>query len=641
MLTAVAFLAAFSTAASFDQAELLRSDERLRAQISVHAKIVSTADFVGLLQRETGAKFEVAALDADRKLTVLCTARPASEVMERVAETLFMSWTFDKRRDTWRLELLGEVRKEEQAARRQAREQDQRVIRMALESLSKWGDLSQEEWAEESTAIRSRLATAEKAQGPDAQQKLLDAQLGADILSYRAWTGFGAAWKKSLEEAVARLAAGETLLASSRPEDNLPLVPEALVPKSTFETDGHKGILFMLRYVPSQGFLEGIGLMTGFKFGGKTAPGRLRLRQKPGENDLEKRLGQWGKALDSEVLLQAINPATARISNERFLLSAYSVSDHLEHLASGANVAVVADAFRIAMSDAVPFKADSVDEYVEFLRRPWEGRMPNRPGYIRTHGGWLMYRSHEYWKKLDCETPERLLRPMEEAARPLGTREYAELAGKLDTAQGVWISQMGNPVLVRFRRDPLGSALSALRLWSRLTPAQRGAAESPMGLSLAGLPVPDRQAFVQTVAESLWQSFAPDGFLSALFGGTDPSLKLYYRESVGLGNLSPEQGFLNIGVPPSLSTCVNVEFIYTDESRNSLWNRYALETRDPVLPSPFNFSGPVVRSARGERGFRVRLVKSLRDSASTRAAREAETPRGTYVGVRSTPAIWK
>jgi len=563
----------------------LQADERLRAPISVHAKIVSAADFVGLLQRDTGAKMEVAPRDADRKLTVLCTARPASEVMEKVAEALFMSWTFDKRRETWRLELLAEVRTEEEAARKESREQDQRVIRTALQTLDKWADIAREEWPKESKAIRDRLAAAEKATGAEAPQRLFEAQVQTDLQRMQGVSGFARAWRGRLEEAVSRLASGETLLASSRPEDHLPLVPESSVPESAFETTNPVGVVFMVRYLPGEGALHGQGLMTGHKFGGWIAPFRVRLRRQQGENDLERRLRVWGKAIDSDVLSRAINPAQARVSNERFLLAGYSISDHLEHLASGADVPVVADAFRIAISDSVPFTADTVDGYLEFLRRPWDGRMPYRPGPIRTHGGWLMVRSHEYWKKLDLETPERLLRPMEEASRALGTREYADFAGKLDSAQGAWISAMGNPVLVRFRRDPLGSALFSLRLWSRLTPAQRGAAELPRGLSTADLSTPEREAFIRTLAEGLWQTMVPDGILTTLFS-RDPSFRLSYREATGPGNLSPEGGFLNPGVPPLLTTCLNAEFAYFDESGNTLRSGYALE---PPKPRRFPF----------------------------------------------------
>ena len=573
-------LALVSLAGGLTQDSALQSDARLQLPISVHAKIVSLTDFVGLLERETKVAVSVAPVDGDRKLTVLCVQRPASEVMEMVAETLFMSWSYDKRNDRWRLELQGKVRQEEAAVRKGEEEQDRQIIRTALNSMQKWARLTPEEQAQESGAIRDRLLSAQKAEGPDARQKLFDAQVQADLALVQPCSGFGAAWKDRLEEAVSRLAAGESLLASSRPDDGLPLVPQSAMPPTTFETPDPVGVVFMVRYLQGQSVLEGRGLRTGFKFGGMVAPFRVRLRPPLAESDLAKRLRDWGEARDPQILAKEIDVSEARITKEGFLVPGFSIADHLEHIASGAHIPVVADAFRIACTAPLPFSAKTVDAYLDFLRRPADGMMPYRPGFFRTRHGWLMARSSEYWKKLDSEIPERLLRPMEQtqAARPLKTWDYAELAGKLTPPQRAWVGQMGSPVLLRFRQSPLALALPSLSLWSKLTPAARDAAGSSRGISMAELSTPEQAGFIQAVLESLWQRSVPDSFLSSLLSKSGPSLRLRYGETLGMGNLSGDADvFLNPGVPPSLSNSVNAEFTYIDDKKSTYRVGYSLE----------------------------------------------------------------
>lgn len=558
----------------------LQSDLRLQLPISVHAKIVSLTDFADLLERETKAKVSVAPVDGDRKLTVLCVQRPASEVMEMVAETLFMSWSYDKRNDLWRLALQDKVRQEEAAVRMVEERQDRQIIRTALDSMQKWAGLAPEEQARESRAIRDRLGVAQQAEGPDAQQRLFDAQVQADLAKMLPCSGFGAAWKDRVEEAVTRLAAGESLLASSRPEDGLPLVPQSSVPATTFETPDPVGVVFMVRYLQSQSVLEGRGLLTGFKSGGMIAPFRVRLRPPVAESDLVKRLREWGEAQDTQVLRSEIDISDARIAKEGFLVPGFSVADHLEHLASGAHIPVVADAFRIACSAPLPFSANTVDAYLDFLKRPVGGMMPYQPGYFRTSRGWLMARSHEYWKKLESEIPERVLRPMEQTqeARPLKTWDYAVLAGKLTPPQSAWVGQMGAPVLLRFRQSPLALALPSLSMWSKLTPAARDAAASSKGVDMAELSGAEQIGFFQAVLESLWQRSVPDSFLSSLLTKSGPSLRLRYAETPGIGNLLGDSNvFLNPGVPPSLSNSVNVEFTYFDEKRSAYRVGYSLE----------------------------------------------------------------
>ena len=63
-------LALVSLAGGLTQGSAFQSDARLQLPISVHVKIVSLTDFVGLLERETKVAVSVAPVDGDRKLTL-------------------------------------------------------------------------------------------------------------------------------------------------------------------------------------------------------------------------------------------------------------------------------------------------------------------------------------------------------------------------------------------------------------------------------------------------------------------------------------------------------------------------------------------------------------------------------------------
>ncbi|MCO5295552.1 MAG: hypothetical protein M9921_01710 [Fimbriimonadaceae bacterium] len=555
--------------------------------ITVRIKIVSLSDFVAQLCRVTHAHVTVAQADADRKLTAFCVNRPAWEVMEKVAEALFMQWTFDRPSHTWRLELQPRVRQEEAAARQEAIERDRENLRTALVTMQRWARMSPEEQAKEHQPILARLEAARTATGPDASQRLKEAELDRQLIRLQPSAGFGAAWGGRTEEAVARLVSGETLFASSRPEDGLPLLPASDEPLTTFKTEGPAGLVIMVRYRREQSEFEGRGLILGTGLGALRAPFRVRFPEGAKESPLERRMREWGETTDPEVLAKEIDPTIARVTEEGCFVPGFSLSDHLEFLATGAGISIVADAFRTACSPPAPFTATTVDGYLNSLRQSWGGMIPYQPGPIRSNDGWLMLRSHQYWKQLDKEIPERLLRPVERTAsqRALTTLDYAALAGALTEGQADWIGQMGAPVLVRFSRTPLTVAMASLRFWSHLTAAERQAAASAHGLGMEDVSAERRAEWARVISESLWQSVLPDGFLSAVLSNSMSSLSLRYREREGLGNSSAESDvFLNSGVPPAMGPCLMVEFGYSDQQDRSFRISYPLESPRSAAP---------------------------------------------------------
>lgn len=528
-------------------------DARLRVGETIQAPYVSLGEYVKHIAARTNVPIRVDAPIAERKVAIFVADRPFSEVMTRVADTLFLEWVVEK--DGYLLRLRPEVEAEEKEVEREETRLVQREIRLAIQNLVEGGrktlvayreayriakldyDESRRDASEAGKKRSQELALALKRKFPGEDRRL-------------DWDA-GYALAQLTPSQIEQLLKGEPYFAASSPAkgfgrlapNSQEMITEAGMP---LKQDGN-GMMMTALYDPA-------GRTFAYNFrvlratGGVSGTGRtVEPLKDPGlQRDLDKlpfqaRLEEWGKGRDEAVMKTSFDrPAEAPRPHPTNLMTQ---SDLLAWVHRKTGIPIVADAFRVALAHGEFPQTGSVESVLKGLALQTNASVRPPQPYVRTENGWLMMRHRNPWRRLRAEIPEKNIEIAHARLSRGGPAidHYAVLASAMTPEQALNAAQREN-FLVDFRTDALAS-IPALRVWGALSETQRAAAQGE-GLpveSLSGASLARAREFLFSFVRSGW---VPEDWLVALVpggSGVPAGTKLEVRYD--------DQGYTILGPP--------------------------------------------------------------------------------------------
>ncbi len=534
-LSLLALLASFALGADY------RADPKLAKPISLRLKIVSLSECVKAIRDQTSVGIYVSPNIEDRKVTVVFKDRPAAEAMEMIAKTLFCQWSSEA--GGYRLEMLREAVNEETGLL--AAEED--VLRDRIEAtvkqLAELGKTPRDDLVVERDRINADIERLPYSRDPADKKHVDELRKQSSKFSLLYWWDIGYAFGRG-KDTVSQLTAGSTVFASTDEQSVLPL-PASSIPqfrarvvvmgddgKPHEEVKTSTGAIAPIRCNSVTGMLEvkvlGTGIMPAAGGTSRSLPilntgeAESKLYNAP----LRKRLRDWARTLDTSILARKISGESH--SSPGYTAKAFTIAEHLEHLADSAGISVVADAYRLPASSEGYLSGQTVGDYTRQLRD--ETTPEVRGGFFRTERGWLMYRHGRFWRQVAAEIPEKLWNKIE--SRPadrLGLDDYVAFASSLSP----WQAQVFpyRPSLSRFPRLPLIDAMPALRLWGSLSAEQRQIAYRS-GLPASALSGTQLDLYRFAANEIMWRTGANEVFVQYLMKGTGAGeLGLFMRDA--------------------------------------------------------------------------------------------------------------
>ncbi|HVT12387.1 MAG TPA: hypothetical protein VHE55_08980 [Fimbriimonadaceae bacterium] len=576
-----------------------KTDARLQKPISARLTIAAFSTMAETLSKATGVPITVATNLKDRKITLIFKDRPASEAMEKIAETFRGDWKassggylFELPREevSQEIAMIGA----EDVAMRNVLDAD--IARMAAVARLA-PDLVQERQREVASEIK-KIGTPKTEEDTKRLAKLNEE---LTMLAMNNWREVGIALKSASQNQIARLKDGETIFASTKGGGLLPFSADPLSgvlitteiknPDGTTRSEGHPptDAVGAMRYNETGGCFEVAEIALGFGPGGAAClPKSLDLLysrevyEATKDKPLRKEMVDWAKADDPAVLKKPIVPPATRPPSSPYFSKLLSMADHLAYLADNAGIPVVADAFRTPVTyDSYPFAKD-VDGYFQGLyQSPF---LQVGIGYRRTEGGWLMYRHTRFWRQQEREVPEAWLAPLE-AKRQWTLDDYAGLAARLNPKQAYNLRK--RMVLVRFPRMPLTEAMPALQLWASLTETQREKAYTG-GLMPGAMSADQLALYTSGLQELMWNGTLNETFLPPLIKGElPPGMAFFMRDA---NNDAPViiSGYQEVQIPPNQSFSWNYG---TENSKDQIDSRISfLFGTSPERAASYNFS---------------------------------------------------
>ncbi len=195
---------------------------------------------------------------------------------------------------------------------------------------------------------------------------------------------------------------------------------------------------------------------------------------------LTKRFDSWSRADDPTLLGRKLDSDKASFGESPYRVGMSSLGDHLRYISEAADVSVVSDAYRVAVSYPKPYTGRTVGAYLnQLVHEAVEGAPLIKPGGYRTNDGWLMVRHQSFWHLDETEIAESDLARLENALKknqPLTVDEYADFATQLRPEQSAAFGtdRIG---LFEFSNRPFEFSWPILRLWGVLSPEQRAFAK--------------------------------------------------------------------------------------------------------------------------------------------------------------------
>ena len=434
-----------------EPAPALETDRLLRAEASVHLKIVPLAEAVAALGNAAHVTLETSPSIRELKTTVLVRDIPVGRTMARLADVMRCRW--QKEGETYRL-----VQDTDASARQKTYlKAEATAAKASLEGmLAAWAELGERPYAEvnaERIAQEKRLE--ENPRDAAARQRVQD-------LSYwavgRVLGAMGAADRQ-------RLVRGEVVVASTQAAPGVVVVKSLTDAFQKDETQGSDRVDVFLRLDPSSMTLQtrldpstGTGLLTSESFTGSQDDSELA------GSALGKELTAWN---EPEIKAPEARRRCAPNTLERpsvWWSNARTASDRLEWLHESTGLPIIAMASRAAY-DPAPLRFDgTVAQYLAAWRR-------DRKDLFHLVNGILMMRPYLFWSLARREAPETALRVWESTPEPL-LDAYAALATRLADDQAESL-RWGFSV-ARVDPSPLRN-VRVLRLWDALGKAQRKA----------------------------------------------------------------------------------------------------------------------------------------------------------------------
>jgi hypothetical protein len=492
----------------------------LGAKLSVDDAMLPLSDLTAKLESATKVRLSVSKEIADRKVGAFFTDRPASEVMRRLESTLFVEWEPDGA--GLKLVLPSETKAQE----RSMIAADREALRKVLTSkLTAWADASREPYESEKQRIKElqgSYSDLEKDTSPSGKRRAQDAlaqliDLGGLQYSRQFWD-LGSVLSNYGPDAVDTVLSGQAIAASNDPmQGSVRMGPDAN-PTGSSPIPAH--YLTFLFFEPASARLT----VTTHSVSGSTSGGGVwfssfdmrsdrRIGDELRKEPLYKRLEAWKKADDNPVLDTPI--ASGVKLPQPWLQGTLTASDQLSWLSHSTGIPILCDAYRVPATYNHIIAAATVRAWLPDLgSQEGSSQIAVNRGVVRTEGGWLLYRPASYWRYLDSEIPERVLRPLERADAEMPSfEEYAKFAAGLSPEQESRIDP--SHIVTRFPLKPLVGNIPIMRLWQSLSDSERRRALKGF-LSASDMSTSSRQLYLEALYQLGYKAGVPDRYLAAL-----------------------------------------------------------------------------------------------------------------------------
>lgn len=493
-------------------------DARLKKIDTVQAPYLPLSEFGRYITIKTRVPVRVDGPIAERKVAIFIKDRPISEVMTRVADTLFLEWVVEK--DGYLLRLRPDVEKEEKEVEREETRLVQREVRSAIQNLVELGRKTVVGYREAYRIAKQDLEESRRDTTEEGKKRTreLSVDLGRKFPTSSgrvAWDA-GYAFAQLNASQIERLFGGEPYFATNVPTPGMgrlaPNPQEMLTENGVEVKQEGNGMLLTGLYDPvartfSYNFrvLRNTGGIAGMGHTVEPLKSVVLMRE------LEKlpllaRLEAWGKERD-EAVMKAPLEGLAK-PPEPHPTGLMTQSDLLSWIHTKTGLPIVADAFRVALGHSEFSQNGTVETVLKGIAGQRDASVRSPYPYIRAEGGWLMMRHRNSWRRLRAEISERRIEVAEiHLSRGGSTLEdYAELALSM-TPEQAWNAAQRENFIVRFRTDALKS-IPALRVWGSLSADQRKVALGE------GLPVEALKGSSLAMAKEFVFSFVRTGWVA-------------------------------------------------------------------------------------------------------------------------------
>ncbi|RYG35878.1 hypothetical protein EON81_11430 [bacterium] len=487
---------------------VLVAAERPTAPIALDLSIASFSDICTTLRQKTGVSFDCAPNIKDRKVTLLCGATPADQVMARLEEGIFVR--FVPRGQGFLMEANPDVMAEELRYERALTNARLDATRVGIARAIDLAKVPADQRMAETEGLRKKY---NEAKSPEEKAIIgVDLSLREQIRPEdRSMWDAGKVLAQLSRNEIEAMLAGRPILA-----DNAELGTGHQMPPDSYaygmtQSKG-KGVMGILQYEPETGHL---------KFGQRSMPtaessggGVLRGIPTPSptvkDQALTARISAWAKVRDAAVDGKAI-PQEGEPPKEASPKGLLSMVEHFVWLHTRTGIPIVAEVTRVASSFPEPFMGKTIEEWMKetTIRRTFDA---NWQLYnFHTDNGWLMARASNLIRLRKIEVPERNLQPLAGKA-DLTLDEMTWFAGNLTDDQATGLNEMTWAYPVSLVK--VNMALQGLRVYAALGPTRRQA------FNAGGIPKDKMPLAARQKLETL--------FMRRLTGGwPEPSLVPY------------------------------------------------------------------------------------------------------------------
>lgn len=500
-------------------------DSRLAAAVRFDAKYLPLSDFAAEITKATKVKVEVDRAIADRKVAIFAE-RPLDETMTRLAEALFLEWVPEG--DGYRLRLREDVAQEEKAMRAEEARVLADGLRKGVQALAAIGRKPLETYRREYAAAKAEYD--ESTQDKSEKGKQRSAQLAYSLRQRFPYSGQREIWDRGYALSqltpvqLEGLVRGEPYFASTQPRPGMGRLDAKagdLIGEAGASTSRPRegGMLMAAMFDPGTRTLAFRYRTLGEQTGILGTDRHLNPLEDPAYNQslakqpLALRIAEWVKGRDEAVMSAPLSkpaepPAIPAIN-------AISQSDLLRWIHLKTGVPIVADAFRVAVNYPDYPQSGTIDAALKALTPQYYAPMMPPVPHYRSNKGWLMLRHRRYWRRLDAELPERVLRPLEAKAMPT-IDDYANLAASMTPVQ-LANAKRPEDFLVAFPTYAFKD-IDALRLWASLPAGIRTNAQRS-GIPLRSFSGPALAALREYLLSRLMTGYPPEEWLTYMLPG--------------------------------------------------------------------------------------------------------------------------
>ncbi|RYG24129.1 hypothetical protein EON82_11820, partial [bacterium] len=428
---------------------LQAGDPKLDVRVSLNAPRMTYAEMGVWFGQQMGVPVYVVPAIRERKATVLVEDRPLKEIMDRVAEGLFLEW--ERTKDGYTLRLGPDVARDE--AQMQAAEARAWTagLRQKMDAMADFSRFSPERVKSEVADARAEWERLSKDPSPEGKAKAdaAAARLGR-LSSFEANAFQRCAGELLAQVSPARreaILAGSPLYGSDKAGSGfLPLSEAAVAKLSVYDGERKPGdrLLFSIRFDPAK---RQLWLVSSPSNGGGVAQTMQGSEDPTFQQALSGQalVQRWKSWAVTDAKLMAMPIARKEMPVEKAGQTPYrALSEILVDLHARTGVPIVADGFRKAIVARHPPQGANLKAWVDSINS-WYSDQRFR-GYqlrVRATGGWLSLRHYRFWQQVRREVPEGPIRTLEAVARRRygwTVDDFAAFAGVLTPEQAPWTS---------------------------------------------------------------------------------------------------------------------------------------------------------------------------------------------------------